>query len=228
MDHKGKNQSTRMGAVESVLRMSYENGKPPVLEGYAVKYGVLSDNPMLGYPRYVKEKILAGAFRKSLQMNDIRMYVDHTHTTEKLLGRKGAGTLQLSEDVNGVFFRCTPPDTAAGKDLVTSIKRGDVSHMSFGYNPIPSKERWSKEGNYQVRNVEEGDLFEISAVDIPVWESTSVAVRCSDPKLMIVGDTVFDITPPEELVVRQAAEEENFSKLESQYAVILKKDFIKI
>jgi HK97 family phage prohead protease len=183
---------------------------------------------MLGDPRYVKEKILAGAFRKSLQMNDIRMYVDHIHTTEKLLGRKGAGTLQLIEDEQGVKFRCTPPDTAAGKDIVLSVKRGDVSHMSFGYTPIPSRERWSKEGNYQVRNVEEGDLFEISAVDIPVWESTSVAVRCSDPKLMIVGDTVFDITPPEELVVRQAAEEDTLSELEAQYLEIFKKGYIKL
>jgi HK97 family phage prohead protease len=225
-DHTKRESSTRMSSVESVLRMSYENGKPPVLEGYAVRYGLLSDNPMMGDPQYVKEKILPGAFRNSIERNDIRMYVDHSHTTEKLLGRKGAGTLQLSEDVNGVMFRCTPPDTMAGKDIVLSVKRGDVSHMSFGYNPIPSKERWTKEGNYRVRNVEEGDLFEISAVDIPVWEGTSLAVRCSDPNMIVVGDFVFDITPVEKAVERKKAEEEGFKTLESQYEALRKRDYI--
>lgn len=214
-EHK-KPESSRRSFTESALRMSYEHGKPPRLEGYAVRYGLLSDNPMIGDPVYVKEKILPGAFRKSIESNDIRMYVDHNHTTEKLLGRKKAGTLQLHEDETGVFFNCVPPDTISGRDLITQIKTGNVSHMSFGYHPIPSKERWGKEGNFQVRNVEEGDLFEISAVDIPVWESSSVVVRCADPNILLVGgDVVFDITPEEEILKKRKAEDEQlFEQLE--------------
>ena len=51
------------------------------------------------------------------------------------------GTLVLEEDDIGLKVRISPPDTSWAKDLVTSIKRGDISQMSIGF--LVEEDKWS-------------------------------------------------------------------------------------
>jgi hypothetical protein len=49
------------------------------------------------------------------------------------LGRNHAGTLSLVEDERGLKIEIIPPNTTWAKDLMESIRRGDVDQMSFGF-----------------------------------------------------------------------------------------------
>lgn len=141
------------------------------LEGYAAKFGTearIAD---------FKETIRAGAFSGSLgDGRDILALVDHD--TSKLLARTKTGTLELTEDNTGLYFRIQVPDTTTGNDLLALAKRGDLGGMSFGF--LPDKEQWR--GN--TRELLSVDLREISVAQAwPAYPATEVAARSATPRL---------------------------------------------
>jgi len=92
------------------------------------------------------------------------------------LGRVKSKTLTLEEDEKGLKYRVTPPDTTWAKDLMVSIKRGDITQNSFGFELI--KERWRRGvdgGN--VRILEEVKLFDVSPVVFPAYSETELWVE---------------------------------------------------
>jgi HK97 family phage prohead protease len=52
-----------------------------------------------------------------------------------VLGRNKSGTLRLSVDGIGLRYEIDPPDTQAARDLIESLRRGDVSGSSFAFLP---------------------------------------------------------------------------------------------
>jgi hypothetical protein len=76
-------------------------------------------------------------------------------------------------------YEIDPPDTTAGRDIVESIKRGDVDGSSFGF--MPKSQTWRKEGKILVRELNDVDLFDVSPVTFPAYNSTSVHVRSMFP-----------------------------------------------
>jgi len=110
------------------------------------------------------------------------------HELKYVFGRTSNGMLRLKEDQNGVQFENLPPDVQWVKDLIPSIKRGDISNMSFSFKDNVEP-KWTKEEGKNVRNVRDATLFEISVVTFPVYESTSVYSRNGD--LLIVDGVVL-------------------------------------
>src|SRR4051812_3492156 len=100
------------------------DGNAPVIEGYAA----LFNSPSQDLGGFV-ETIAPGAFRDAIPKSDIRALFNHD--ANFVLGRMKAGTLDVEEDRKGLKIRNTPPDTQWARDLVTSMKRGDVDQMSF-------------------------------------------------------------------------------------------------
>lgn len=144
---------------------------PGTLEGYAAKYD--SETEIGGWFR---EVIRPGAFTRALaEGQDVRALWGHDNRI--VLGRRSAGTLEVNEDATGLKFRVVLPDTQAGRDAATSIKRGDVDGMSFGFRAV--RERWTEEeGKPELRELLDLDLVEISPVAFPAYPDTSVAKRC--------------------------------------------------
>lgn len=191
------------------LRISIDN-KVTTLSGTAIPYNRLSVNPIEGLPN-IKERILPGAFRNSVgSASDIMMLWNHE--MKFVFGRTSRDTLRLKEDQAGVTFENVPPDAQWVKDLIPSIKRGDISNMSFKFsdNVEPS---WTKEKGGYVRNVRDAMLYEISVVTFPVYESTSVYARSSE--LMIVDGVVLPDLISEERKVE--AELDNFKLIEEKF-----------
>lgn len=143
-------------------------GENPVISGYAAVFGVLSED-LGGF----REKILPGAFSRSLNEGDQRALWNHN--TNMVLGRRKSGTLELQEDETGLKFVIYPPNTVAGRDAVESMKRGDVDQMSFAFRAM--KDDWSQVGKDVIRTLKEVELFEVSPVTFPAYPQTSAFLR---------------------------------------------------
>jgi HK97 family phage prohead protease len=147
-----------------------ENGLP-IIEGHAALFESLSQD--LGGIFPFKEKIRTGAFKLSIEKDDVRALWNHD--PNYVLGRNRAGTLSLEETEKGLKVRIQPPDTQWARDLTESIKRGDVTQMSFGF--ICEKDNWTVEDGADIRTLERVKLFDVSPVTFPAYLDTDVGVR---------------------------------------------------
>lgn len=150
------------------LRVESAAESQPTIRGYAAVFDQVTD---LGF---FTESIAAGAFERALKEGaDVRALVDHEPS--KIIGRNTAGTLRLQEDDRGLVAEIDPPDTSVGRDIVESIRRGDVSGMSFGF--VTLGEQWNYEGEKPHRTLTDVDLFDVSAVTFPAYPQTEVGLR---------------------------------------------------
>jgi HK97 family phage prohead protease len=139
------------------------------IAGYAAVFEKFSV-PMFDF----KEKIRAGAFKNSLEKNNVRALWNHN--SDLVLGSIKAGTLKLNEDEKGLHFELDLPDTQSGRDTFTTIKRGDVDGMSFGFRVL--KQEWDESNPKNIiRTLIEIDLIEISPTAFPAYPSTNVKAR---------------------------------------------------
>jgi HK97 family phage prohead protease len=137
--------------------------------GYAARFN--SKSEYLGF----YETIEPGAFTRTLKArNEIKAFVNHD--TNMVIGSTRAGTLRLTQDEKGLLAEIDLPDTSYGRDLSISVKRGDASGMSFGFNVPKGGDTWSEDG--QQRTLREVALMEVSPVTgFPAYKSTSASVR---------------------------------------------------
>ncbi len=143
--------------------------KQPKIIGHAAMFDKLSD-PILGF----REKISVGAFANSIKKDDVRALFNHDPNF--VLGRNKSKTLKLTEDDMGLSIEIDPPNTQWARDLQESIRRGDISQMSFGF--VVLKDAWEhNKGKDSIRTLQEVKLFDVSPVTYPAYPQTSVAVR---------------------------------------------------
>lgn len=153
----------------SELRITGGDDKPKTIVGYAAVFNKLSEE-LWGF----REKISPGAFTNTLKNDDdVRALIDHD--TSKILGRNKSGTLKLEQNSKGLKATIKPADTQDGRDIMTSIARGDIDGMSFGFRTITDK--WETIDEEEIRTLLEVKLFDVSVVTYPAYADTSVAVR---------------------------------------------------
>ena len=81
-----------------------------------------------------------------------------------------------NETLQTDYFEVTPPETSWAKDLIVSVKRGDLHQNSFGFYTI--KDLWdNSDPNNVIRTLVEVQLFDTSIVTFPAYPKTSVKVR---------------------------------------------------
>ena len=144
------------------------------IEGHAAVFDSWSET--LGGIFPFKEKVRKGAFSQTIEKDDIRALFNHD--PNYVLGRNKAGTLELKEDERGLYVRIIPPDTQAARDLITSIERGDINQMSFGFTV--EEEKWDTVEGIDVRELRKVKLFDVSPVTFPAYPSTDVRVRAME------------------------------------------------
>jgi HK97 family phage prohead protease len=145
-----------------------EEDTSEVIRGYAAVFDSLSQD-LGGF----REKIAPGAFAETIKNSDVRALWNHD--ANYVLGRNGAGTLRLFEDKKGLGIEIDPPETTFAKDLMISMRRGDVTQMSFGF--YVKDEQWEKIDGENVRTLRKVELFDVSPVTYPAYTNTEVAVR---------------------------------------------------
>ena len=158
--------------LHSEFRVEQREDGKKLIRGHAAVFNSETD---LGWFR---ERIAPGAFSESIGKDDVRALFNHDENF--ILGRNKAGTLTMREDEQGLYVEIDPPDTQVGRDLVTSIDRGDISQMSFGFQTI--KDSWETEENAakDLRTLEKVKLWDVSPVTFPAYQETDVAVRSHD------------------------------------------------
>lgn len=157
------------------LRIASEGEKRTIV-GYAAVYDQLSED-LGGFVEMIRK----GAFTESLAQDDIRCLWNHD--ANHVLGRNKAGTLRLSEDLRGLRIECDLPDTQAGRDVAIGIERGDIAHMSFGFETIERRWTFRKPPEADLRELMKVRLFDVSPVTFPAYPQTEVGMRASGEDL---------------------------------------------
>jgi HK97 family phage prohead protease len=159
------------------LRAAGDDQKP-VIDGYAAVFDEFSED-LGGFI----ERIAPGAFTETLKSADVRALWNHN--SDYPLGRTKSGTLKLGEDKRGLAFEVQVPDTQYGRDLVVSMKRGDVDQMSFAFGV--KKDNWEQVDGQVIRTLLEVELYDVSPVTYPAYPQTSAAVRSQLEKFSAGG-----------------------------------------
>ena len=151
----------------------------PKISGYAAVFNSPSED--MGF----RELVDPHAFDDTLN-DDVRALWNHN--ADAVLGRTKSGTLRLSVDAKGLRYEIDPPDTQAARDLMTSMKRGDVDSSSFGFTT--NEDKWDYSTDPVTRTLLSVSLFDVSPVTYPAYsESTSEARSFPDgmPESVIKG-----------------------------------------
>lgn len=147
-------------------------GRPPKIVGYAAVYGAESAD-LGGFT----EVIELGAFRGLIDsQEDVPATVEHDPL--KLLGRRRAGTLKLAEDSHGLRMEIEPPNTTYARDLLESMKRGDIRGASFGFLRRNIQSEWRSKSGRRVHVIQSvRSLLDVSIVSTPAYPQASAGLR---------------------------------------------------
>lgn len=154
------------------LAVEYRDDDPPRIVGHAAVFNQEAD---IG--KMFRETIEPGTFRESISQDDVRALFNHDPNF--VLGRNTAGTLRMAEDARGLAIEIDPPDTQTARDLMVSVKRGDITQMSFAFEALGEEWRF-EEGQPDLRILKKVKLYDVSPVTFPAYAGTDVAVRSRD------------------------------------------------
>lgn len=159
--------------VRAEVRASAE-GEPAKIKGYGAVFNSQSEN--LGWSTELREEIDAHAFDGVLATNpDVRGLFNHD--SNFVLGRTTAGTMRLSVDARGLAYEIDPPDTQFARDLMVSMRRGDITGSSFAFTV--KRDQWTDnpDGSISRRILEFDELLDVSPVTYPAYPATSAQAR---------------------------------------------------
>lgn len=125
-----------------------------------------------------REQIAPGAFKRSLESRQpVFLLVNHDADQLPLASTQG-GTLMLTEDSVGLRMEADlDPSNPRALELLSALKRGDVDKMSFAFSVAPGGEVRDS----GLRTLTDVDLFEVSVVTWPAYDSTTVGMRSAEP-----------------------------------------------
>lgn len=181
------------------MRIKADENEPQKIVGYAAKFNSLSEE-MWG----MREQIAPGAFALAIQKSDVRALFNHD--PNHILGRQSSKTLTLTEDATGLWYEITPPDTQWARDLVESIKRGDIKESSFAFSMKGGVEEWDDTVKPAIRTIKTvGVLYDVSPVTYPAYPASTSGVRSLEDvyeahKRETVA--VSEATPPDYVLLR--------------------------
>lgn len=160
---------TRIFPLSSVELEQREDDLRPRVILHPIVFDVKSDRLM-----FFREIIRPEAIDRTLrEKTDVRALVDHDPS--KILGRLSAGTLQLTKERRGVRAEIDPPNTSYARDLIVSVRRGDITGGSFSFRVIT--DQWHIENGEEIRDVLDMEVYEVSAVTFPAYPQTAAALR---------------------------------------------------
>ena len=157
-------------------QIAADNGVLATIRGHAAVFNEMSDN--LGWFREIIER---GAFDDVLD-DDVRALFNHD--PNRVLGRTTAKTARIGVDDDGLWYEADLADTAANRELVSAIERGDVTQSSFAFRVAQKGDKWDEpdEENalYIRRIIRVSKLRDVSPVTFPAYPQTDVAQRSFD------------------------------------------------
>ena len=145
-----------------------------IVEGYAITF----DQPATHQygSRKFTETIKRGALDKT-DMKDVPLRYNHNDTW-MIMARTRNKSLQLIVDEIGLKIRAELLDTQSNRDAYKAIQAKLIDKMSFAFTVRDKGDKWTfgeKETTREVTDIDR--LYDVSVVDMPFYESTSVYAR---------------------------------------------------
>ena len=155
--------------VNFEIRAGGEEGKELYVEGVACSFNqptVLFEYDGVEY----KEQVDNGAFVEA-DMSDVIFNYNHGG---KVMARTRNKTLQLEIKEDGLHIKARLDGTEEGRKLYEEIKGGYIDRMSYAYTV---RESAYDTANHMrtIRKIKK--LYDVSAVDIPAYDTTSISTR---------------------------------------------------
>ena len=152
-----------------------ENEGKMILEGYAIVFEqeTLIGDEERGFKEVISRTALADAF-----MKDVPLKYNHMDSF-LILARTKNKSLVLEVDNIGLKVRAELIDTHSNEDVYKMVRSGLLDKMSFAFTV--KKQSWDRSGKIPVRRIESIDrLYDVSVVDLPAYEGTSIYSRSLD------------------------------------------------
>ena len=120
------------------------------------------------------EQIAPSAFNKTIAEADVRFLVNHDPNF--LLARNKSGTLRLSVDDVGLVADADMAPTSYAADIAVLLARGDLSQMSFAFEPVSWRYDVAEDGK-DLFTITDARLWDVSVVTYPAYEDTDAGLR---------------------------------------------------
>jgi HK97 family phage prohead protease len=148
-----------------------------VIEGQSSVFGQYSED-LGGWV-----EIIEPGFFNGVLSGDTRALFNHD--PNYVLGRTTNQTLELTQDDTGLNSRIYPPDTQWARDLLITLRRGDVNQQSFSFRlkrlsngDEMDGDEWYILGDKIVRRLKKDgckELYDVSPVTYPAYPQTSAS-----------------------------------------------------
>ncbi len=146
-----------------------------ILEGYAI---VFDQETMIGDEERGFKEVISRESLSKTNMKDVPMKYNHMDSF-LILARTKNKSLSLSVDEHGLKVRAELLNTTTNADVYKMVKAGLLDKMSFAFTV--KKQSWDRSSKIPLRRIEEIDrLFDVSVVDLPAYEGTSIYSRSLD------------------------------------------------
>lgn len=176
MNEKKNDKEIRLANISDFdieLRKEDDGSGKMIIEGYAAVY---DDETLIGDEEWgFYESIERGAF-DGANMKDVPLKYNHSDAVP-ILARTRNKSLELKTDDKGLFIHAELLDTQDNIDMYKRIKAGLIDKMSFAFTVRKEGETWEK-GKTPKRSIKKFDrIFDVSVVDVPAYEGTSIYAR---------------------------------------------------
>lgn len=163
-----------LDSLDLNLEVRNENEEEKMfLEGYPI---VFEQETLIGTEDYGYYEIIDKNAFKNCKMDDVCLRYNHLDSF-LILARTRNKSLQLTVDDHGVFMRAELIPTTTNKDVYLMAKAGLLSQGSFAFTVRREDCNSMKNGKYIRRITDISKLFDVSAVDTPVYSGTEIYAR---------------------------------------------------
>lgn len=210
MEDKKKEKEIRMFYVHDLTidqRAADDGNNEMIIEGYAAVY---DSKTQIGFDDWAFYEIIERGAFDGANLKDVPLKYNHLDSVP-ILARTRNKSLTLTPDTNGLKMRAVLLDTTDGIDMYKRVKAGLIEKMSFAFTV--ADEEIDTSGKIPLRRIKKFDkIFDVSVVDTPAYEDTSVYARARE-----IADAM------RENVLEKAAEQRNAMKPLTDAEIILLK-----
>lgn len=146
-----------------------------ILEGYAI---VFEEETLIGDEERGFREVISKDSLSKANMKDVPLKYNHMDSF-LILARTKNKSLSLSVDEKGLKVHAELLNTTTNQDVYKMVKAGLLDKMSFAFTV--KKQSWDRKAEIPLRRIEEIDrLYDVSVVDLPAYEGTSIYSRSLD------------------------------------------------
>lgn len=159
--------------LEMPIEIRSEENEEQKIVGYALKFNSESEN-LGGFVEKIETNALDGA-----DISDVRALINHS--PDKVLARSKSGTLKLEVDEIGLKYTIIPPSTSYARDLMESMKRGDINQSSFAFSIDYENDgdhwEYNEERDLYIRTIKRlRQISDVSVVTYPAYTQTESVI----------------------------------------------------